>query len=268
VLAGGVALASAAFAVGSQSGDGSAVAARDGGASRTADSRPADFRGRGGPGPGFSSLADELGVSEAKLRAALDKLRPAGDPHEELAAALAQSLGIDQAKVDAALEQLRSQHEQEHEQRRDEHAAALAKELGLSEDKVRAALDKLKPDGPPGDRRGDRRRGPRAMIGALARELGVSRAKLRAALAATRPDGPPRGGPGGPGRHHGGPGGPGGRGEAMASALADALGVDADRVEQALEDFFEAKHDEFAQKLADELGIDVEKVRDALPPRP
>ena len=46
------------------------------------------------------------------------------------------------------------------------------------------------------------------------------------------------------------------------------LGVDEAKVDQALEDFRTAKHDEFAQKLADELGIDVEKVKDALPDRP
>ncbi|HEX8083168.1 MAG TPA: Clp protease N-terminal domain-containing protein [Solirubrobacteraceae bacterium] len=267
MLAGCVAVASAAFALGSQSGDGSAAAARDGGSTENAR-----FVHRGGPGgPGLSALADRLGVSEAKLREALDSLRPSGDPadHEdELAAALAKSLGLDQAKVDAALEQLRAQHEQEHEQRFDEFAAALAKELGLSADKVKAALDKVKPDRPPGPPPpGERPRfrrhdGPRAMLGALAKELGVSRAKLRAALAAVRPDGPGRGGPG---HHHRSPGGPGGP---LADELADALGVDADEVEQALEDFHQAKRDEFAQKLADKLGIDVAKVKAALPDHP
>jgi biotin operon repressor len=272
VLAGGVALASAAFAVGSQSGDGSAVAARDGGATQADNVRLAPFGApppggdvrmvhRGGPGhgpdAGLSSLADDLGVTEEQLRDAFDALRPSGDPGDELAAALAQSLGVDRAKVEEALEGLRTRHGQDHEQRHGEFAAALAEELGISAENVREAFEAAKPDG---DRRG-RRHGPRAMLGALATELGVSRAELRAALAAVRPDGPPPGGPGGPG-HRGGPGGD------LAADLADALGVEEDAVEQALEDFHDSRHDEFAQKLADELGIDVDKVTEALPERP
>ena len=196
VLAGGVALASAGFAIGSQSGDGSAEAARDG--NRSADTRAPGHHG----GPGFASLAGELGVSEERLREALEKLRPDRSRDEmqtELAAALAQSLGVEQAKVTEALEGL---HDRRH--------ASRAKRRGAARD-------------------------ARALRG-----------------------------PGRHGRGHHGPGGP--RGD-LAQDLADALGVEAAKVEDALEAFHDARREEFAQKLADELGIDVDEVQDALPPK-
>lgn len=253
-VAGGVALASAAFAAGSQIGDGSAVA-RDGSGSRSAQ-----FDGRhGGPGRGLSSLAERLGVSEAKLRDALDAIRPQGDPHEELAAALASALGVEESRVTEALEQLRSGHER----RDDRHAAALARELGIEAGRVREAFEEVKPDG----RRGMRE--PSALLADLAKELGVTQARLRAAMREVGPPGPGRGehrrghrgGPDGPG----GPGGPGGP---LAEDVATALGVDAAKVREALEDIHQQRHDEMAQRLADELGIDVDKVKEALAPRP
>ncbi len=203
MLAGGVALAGTGFAIGSQQDDGSALAARDG--DRGAETRSAHLGG--GPGHhGLGSLADRLGVTEAKLREALDALRPRRD-HDarraELAAALAQSLGVDRAKVDEALEKLHAEHERRHDARR-------------------------------------RRSGPRGPRGAGHRH-------------------------GGRGGHHRGPGGPGGP---LAGELAAALGVVAAEVREAHEAFHDAKRDEFAQQLADRLGIDVEKVEEALPPRP
>jgi DNA-binding Lrp family transcriptional regulator len=50
-----------------------------------------------------SSLADALGVSEARLREAMDALRRTGRP-QDLAAALADELGISEAEVRDALE--------------------------------------------------------------------------------------------------------------------------------------------------------------------
>ncbi|HEX8206529.1 MAG TPA: Clp protease N-terminal domain-containing protein [Solirubrobacteraceae bacterium] len=267
VLAGGVALAGTGFAIGSQSGGGTAAAVDR--QSTAADSRPADFDGRGGPGrhgpggPGLASLAGDLGVTEEKLREALDALRPSGDPdhHEaELAAALAKSLGVDEAKITAALEKLRAAHDQEHQQRENAFADALAEELGIEASKARSVLASLRPD------RDRDRSGPpprRPSLSTLARRLGVSRAKLRAALREVAPDGPGHHGPGGPG----GPGDRGGPGD-FAADLAKELGVDADRIEEALEAFHQARHDEFAQQLADKLGIDVDKVKDALPDGP
>jgi Clp amino terminal domain, pathogenicity island component len=89
------------------------------------DTRPAGGpggRGHGGPGGrpfDTAVLAKSLGVTEAKLQAALDKVRPAkgdrddkrtaaprdkGDRGAEMAAALAKELGVDAAKVTSALE--------------------------------------------------------------------------------------------------------------------------------------------------------------------
>jgi ClpA/ClpB-like protein len=279
-LAGGVALASGGLAIGSQLGNGAADARSKTNSSAPAQARDAHFGRRGGPGD-FSSLADRLGVSEAKLRAALDDLRPSGDPMDGLAAALAKSLNLDEAKVQAELDKLRAAHEKREDAEHAKFEAALAKELGIDAAKVHAAFDKLKPE--PGRDRGGPRGDRRDLLADLAKELGVSQDKLRAALDAVRPggpggpggrrgpDGPPPPGappppPGGPGgHHHGGPGGPGGP---IADDLAKALGVDAADVRKALDAYEQARRDEFAQKLADKLGIDVDKVKDALPHHP
>ena len=104
VLTGAVALASGAYALGSQS-DGSAVAAGE-------DERPA-FVHHGGPGFGLDRLADRLGVDEAKLRDALEDVRGDLPARRELRAdfakELADELGTTQAKVEAALERIREQ---------------------------------------------------------------------------------------------------------------------------------------------------------------
>jgi hypothetical protein len=143
-LAGGAALASAGFAIGSQD-DGSATAATD---RSGAAVRPADRLAGPGPGPGFihragrpggphrmglGSLADRLGVSQAKLHDALDDLRPKGDPGDEMTAALAKELGI-------SAERLREAFDAVHERRHDEFARQLAEKLGVSVDKVKDAL--------------------------------------------------------------------------------------------------------------------------------
>jgi hypothetical protein len=139
-LTGAVALASGAYALGSQS-DGAAVA--------SGDERPGatiHFRGGPGPGPGLESLADRLGVDEAKLREALEDVR--GDVpgarrelHEEFAQELADELGTTQQKVEAALERIRAKHEDEMKERRDAFAEALAKRLNLDASKVEEALE-------------------------------------------------------------------------------------------------------------------------------
>lgn len=72
------------------------------------------------PGPrgpvDVDALAEELGVSTAKLRAALEAARPDGAPGAQppaergehpMAAALAEQLGLSTAKVEAALEAVR-----------------------------------------------------------------------------------------------------------------------------------------------------------------
>ncbi|HKP89687.1 MAG TPA: Clp protease N-terminal domain-containing protein, partial [Thermoleophilaceae bacterium] len=136
VLAGSVALASTAYAIGSQSGDGTSGAATRAGKTTAA-------RGQ--------TLAERLGVSEAKLRAAFEDIRgddppPGGDPRARLQKALADSLGISEDKVADALAELRKQHEAEHAKRRAEFAKSLADELGIDASKVKAALEKLRPE--------------------------------------------------------------------------------------------------------------------------
>jgi hypothetical protein len=141
VLTGAVALASGAYALGSQT-DGSAEAAGDRG--------PFVHYG-GGPGPGgprgfgLDGLADRLGVEEDALRDALEDVRGTLPDKDEVRAdfakELAAELGTTEAKVEAALERMREKHEQQFEQRRDELAEALAKRLNLDADKVKEALE-------------------------------------------------------------------------------------------------------------------------------
>jgi Clp amino terminal domain, pathogenicity island component len=63
-------------------------------------SAPGMMRGGGGSPSG---LADALGVSETRLREAMDSLRQSGRP-QDLAAALAEELGVSEDKVRDALE--------------------------------------------------------------------------------------------------------------------------------------------------------------------
>jgi hypothetical protein len=105
ILAGAVALASAAYGIGTQSGDGTAAARDDG-----------ERRSRSGgawklpPPPGFGDLAEELGVDADELRDALADI-----------------------------------HEREDAERRDAFAGALAEALGKPVGEVRAALDEVGP---------------------------------------------------------------------------------------------------------------------------
>ena len=135
-LTGAVALASGAYALGSES-DGSAVAAGE-------DERPA-FVHHGGPGFGLDRLADRLGVDEAKLRDALEDVRsdlPARrELHADFAEELADELGIAQAKVEAALERISERRKSQFQERHDALAEALAKRLNLDAAKVEEALE-------------------------------------------------------------------------------------------------------------------------------
>lgn len=245
VIAGSAVLASAAYGVGTQVGGGNATAANSSGSSSSTADRP-------GPGrPDLSGLADQLGVSEAKLRAALQDLRadrPArGKRGGDIAAALAKELDVSEAKVQGILDDLRPSGGRRPGKAR--FARALAKELGISTAKVRSAL---------ADSKGDRR-GPPALDD-LAEKLGVTEAKLRSALDAVRPKAPQR--------RRGGD-----RMQAkLVAALAKGLDKDASEVRAALrkvraahEKEHAARRDEFAQKLADKLGISVDKVKAALP---
>jgi len=98
-------------------------------ATDSATDRPPHIRVHFG-GPGGDDLAKELGVSQAKLRSAMesigDELRPAKRPdgppsasemkamEDKFATALADKLGLSKAKVEAALAKVRKAHEAEH----------------------------------------------------------------------------------------------------------------------------------------------------------
>jgi transcriptional regulator with XRE-family HTH domain len=227
-LTGALALASGAYALGTQADDGSAEAAK------TARDNVGFGHAPGRPGlrPGFDNLADRLGVDEDNLRAALEDI--AADRKDEIAQRLANALGVDAAKVEQALENARPKRPDRPRAHQPEaFAAALAKELGLSTAKVHAALEKRR--GHPGD------------PGDLAAELGVSEERLREAFHAVfdkiRPHRP-----------------------GLAN-LAKELGVTRAQLEAAFEKLRDQKdelRDEFAKELADRLNLDVSKVEDAL----
>ncbi len=153
VAGGALAIASAAYGLGTQTGGGTAVAdnARDG------ERGARVMMERGGP-CGFAGLADELGVDESKLEQALRDFKSGQD---------------DDMRADFAKD--------------------LAAALGKSEDDVRAALDKVKKgradrfkdhvgprDMPPPPGGARFHFGP--PLRGLAKELGVTRSELSKAL--------------------------------------------------------------------------------------
>jgi protein-disulfide isomerase-like protein with CxxC motif len=73
------------------------------------------------------------------------RARPAKPDNTALIAALASGLGLDEATVKAAFDKLEAAHQAEHKARDAAFAAALAKELGLKTDVVQAALDATRP---------------------------------------------------------------------------------------------------------------------------
>ena len=260
-LSGALVLASGAYALGTQAGDGEALA----GGTTSPSVRIAGPNGPGPCGPrDLSGIARRLGVTEAKLRAALEDLRPdkgAKDEHEAaLAKALASELGLDAAKVTAALEKFHGDRKVVRRERRGDRLQrfddALAAKLGIDAAKVRSAFDSLKP-GP------DRRAGKPALAD-LAKKIGVSEDKLRSALDDMRP----RRRLGGPGFGHGVRRG---GGPAHVAELAEELGVTQAKLRAALEKVrgdlakqHEAERDAFIAKLAAKLGVSEAKVKDVI----
>jgi transcriptional regulator with XRE-family HTH domain len=248
VLAGSVVLASAAYGLGSQAGDGGAIA-RESAASATPAASTTD-RDRGPRGGfGLERLAERLGVSTTALRDALSEIRRSAPSRDErrarLVAALAAALNLSADRVSAALEQAfpdRDAH-------RDAFAAELARELGVDAAKLRAALDKLK------DERRDGRRGDRRdrLADALATELGVDADRVRDALRAVLGDRRDR--------HRGDRRD---RRDDRRQALATALGVSEERLETALRAVRSDELDAFATQLAQKLSISADKVKDVL----
>ena len=147
VVGGALAIASVGYGLGTQAGDGTAIAdnattEQDGSGAEGVGAPPLRFQ-RGAP-PGLSQLADKLGVGTTELTNVL-----------------------------------RDYHDQHESDRRDEFAAKLATALGVDADTVQAALDKLGGDrGGPGC--GHHHRA--LPLRQLARALGVSRADLRDAF--------------------------------------------------------------------------------------
>jgi hypothetical protein len=209
-LAGAVTLASGAYALGSQNGDGSAAAT--GTTATLAAGSAADHgpfgRGPVGPPPGrglgLQALADKLGVDTAKLQAALDGIRaqqPRRDPRDEIATALADALGVSKARVTAALGKLHAKGPRpRHERFRDGMgpgaiANDIAKALGVDAGKVRSALKKLQASE---QARHEAKRDE--LAAALAKRLGLPVSRVKAALGSFPPMPPPHmmggGGPG------------------------------------------------------------------------
>ena len=245
VVGGTLAVASVGYGLGTQVGDGTAIA----GSEQGSDS---DGR-RGGPpafgevrqAPGFRSLAHKLGVSTSELAKAFRAFHESEEAgrRDEFAAALAKALGISTDKVTAAFEQL-------HEHQETRFAARLAEALNVDADKVKAALDKLKADGSGH---------PEDFAQALADELGVGVTDVRRALFEERPD------RGGMHREHAMP----------LRQLASALGVSRADLRAALselragaENRWEEHDQALAEFLAERFDLsahDVAKALDQLP---
>jgi hypothetical protein len=159
VVGGALAIASVAYGLGTQAGDGNAVADDAGSGERGARVMIA----RDGP-CGFSGLADELGVDESKLEGAMRDFAEdhKDDMRADFANDLAGALGISADKVREALDEL--------------HASR--------EDRLERFKERLGPDGPPPPG------GVRFHFGmplrGLASELGVTRSELRDALREVR----------------------------------------------------------------------------------
>jgi hypothetical protein len=180
ILTGAVVLASGAYAIGTQTGGGSADA-RD----RESDPRRFTF----GSGEPFGDLADALGVDEDELQGALEDFRGRhlSEKRDAFAASLADALGKSTDEVERALDslprrrdegcvgpgrpgpalrelasaldvtsdELRNAFRQVWEDRRTEHpdgkgdlAEFLADRFNLSADKVEQALDDALPSPP------------------------------------------------------------------------------------------------------------------------
>ncbi|HEY7454440.1 MAG TPA: hypothetical protein VH683_07740 [Thermoleophilaceae bacterium] len=201
VVGGALGIASVAYGLGTQADDGTAVAERssqNGGQSRSGGP-PMPFFERGAP-PGFSDLADSLGVDQDELQDALRDFHDQehADRREEMSAKLAKALGISQDKVDDALE-------------------ALDKRMEARRDRVMKAAPPP-PDGAP--HRGVRHWRPFLPLRQLANELDVTRAELRKALRELRPDRPGKDFA----AHQ----------QQLAKFLADRFDLDADKVTDAL----------------------------------
>jgi transcriptional regulator with XRE-family HTH domain len=258
LLAGAVVLSSGAYALGSQSGGGGALASGANAAS-TAGAAPGTAIVRRDRGPrafggradfGLGALAARLGVSPTALRTALDGLRTSKTPAQrraELIQALATALGKPVDQVTAAVNSVLP----DRADRRADLAAAIAKELGVDTAKVQSAFDRLRRDHGPGRRDHDHnspgRRGD-DLVSAIASATGADAAKVRAALAKVLPGRRDRRG----------------TRDDVRQRLAGALKVTPAQLDAALDKVRADQRDAFATALAQRLRIDVAKVKSVL----
>ena len=265
-----VVLSSGAYALGTQTGDGGAIASSGSasastgpntaaGATNIAATGSATTRGfRGGPArAGFADLAQQLGVSTTALEDALKAIRDEKTPDQrrtEITNALAAALGKPAADVTKALDSVLPDRPDD---RRGDFAAVLAKALGVDQAKVQAGLDKARQDlgkdrgKDNGNHRFERGAFEDTIVDDIASATGVDAAKVRSALQDLRPE---------PGRHE--------RHDArddIRQKLATALGVTTDQLQTAIEKVATDQRDAFATELAQKLNIDAAKVKDALP---
>jgi hypothetical protein len=268
----GVVLSSGAYALGSQAGDGGALASSSAGpgtsganngtnvAVTRGGQRGARGFGRRGGDFGLDALATKLGVTPDALQTALKAIRDEKTPAQrraELTRALATALGKPVDQVTAAVNSvLPNTPDRARKVDRGDFAAALAKALGVDQAKVRAGLDKARQDrrNGPRDRNRDGRRGDRldALVNDIASATGVDAAKVRSALQSLRPKIGDR-------RDRRG------ARDDVRQKLATALGVTPDALDAALEKVRTQERDAFATELAQKLNIDPQKVKDALP---
>jgi biotin operon repressor len=187
VVGGALAIASVGYGLGTEAGDGTAIAdntatEQDGGAP---DRHGPPFGFERGAPPGVSALADRLGVDRANLANAL---RDYHDQHEadrrdEFAAKLADALGISTAKVNSAFDRLHSRHED----RFPGHDRALplrqlAKALGVSRADLRRAFSELRAGA-----ENEFKQEQRGLARFLADRFGLDVSKVQDALAAVAP---------------------------------------------------------------------------------
>jgi transcriptional regulator with XRE-family HTH domain len=243
VVGGALAIASVGYGLGTQAGDGTAIAdnaTEQDGSSQDRGGRPLLPFERGAP-PGLSDLADRLGVGVNQLARALRDFHDQNDAdrRDGFTRKLADALGVPSEKVRSAFDGL-------HQRREDRLAARLADPLDADVDDVKAALEKLEDQGPV--------QFPQ-FASKLADELGLDVSDVRAALIKSRPfdDLPHR------------------RSALPLRQLSTALGVSRNDLRAAFRELrrsamngWEEHNKELAEFLADRFDLDVDKVADAL----
>lgn len=123
VVGGALAIASVGYGLGTQADDGTAIADNAADTSTDQDGRAPDRFG--GPcferrvPPGFAALAHKLSVGQTALARALRDFHEQheADEHDQFASDLAGALGISKAKVQAALEKLHQRRDERFDRR-------------------------------------------------------------------------------------------------------------------------------------------------------